>query len=125
MSTAARYNMLHSEMHRFESAEAPNTREVLSILVTRARLFRDALVALYTSAGLLAMAPIAGRLVKAVASESAGVDTVTGFTAIAILCLSVACVQLVRESIRSLHIIEEHERHLHSDTATKKEQPQL
>ena len=107
MSTAARYSRLHEEMHHFEEHPAIHQSVVVGTLLARARLFRDSLVALYSAAALLSSATLLGALLTNVSGSSSQL-AVDGLTTGAIVCVVVACIQLVRESMRSLHVIYEH-----------------
>ena len=115
LSTSARYSRLHEELHHLDTYAEAYRAAAVDKLVVRARLFRDALVGLYLAAAMLATAPLLGGLANRVASKYATL-IVGGLTAVAIVCVVFACLQLVRESVRSLHVICEHARQSNSQS---------
>ncbi len=105
MSTAIRFGQLHEELHRRESGGSSIHRSSEHLL-RRARMFRNALVALYSSAALLAVSGMIGGLAE-IWMEHA-VAPVLVISALAVGCLTYASVTLIRESILLLDVIEEH-----------------
>ncbi len=105
MSTAARYSRLHEELHHVEEHQGRHG-DVMGVLFLRARLFRDSLVALYLAAAILALGPLLGGLASSRAVWQEWI--VNAATSLAVVCVLVACTQLIRESVHSLHVIREH-----------------
>ena len=108
MSTSARFNRLHDEVHEMMH-HAHTPPEVSAGLLQRGRLFRNALVGLYVCVALFAAASLLGMLAALWESEDA-TWLVLGITAGGVLCLMCAALLLIRESILSMEIIEAHGR---------------
>jgi hypothetical protein len=134
MSTSLRYNRLHDELHHLESAlqpepvaawdpdedgleavagsflgayvPAPDLLARCAALLRRGRMFRDALVALYSAAGLFTLAALAGGLLAW--HREAAWWVVIGLSGFGIACVLFAAVQLVRESLLSFAVLESH-----------------
>jgi len=104
LSTSARFAEVLGEVHRREQAG----REVLDHLLRRARLFRNALVSLYLAVVLFALAGVIGCLL--VTQPGVSMRVTTALTAGGIGGVILAAVELVRESLLSLAVIEEHVR---------------
>ena len=106
VSTSARFEQVHSEVHRL--LEHPDTHaKILSRnLVRRSELFRNSLASLYVSVGLFALGSLVGAFVDFFWPTS--VWFVGGFTIAGIACLVFASVQLVRESVICLEVIKDH-----------------
>ncbi len=102
MSTSLRYNHLHEADGLSETGRAH--------LMQRARFFFHALVSLYVCVGLFSLASLLGMLTAASPDLSAWI--VLPLTALGVLSLTFAAVQLVRESILAHEVIEEHGRRL-------------
>jgi threonine/homoserine/homoserine lactone efflux protein len=79
----------------------------------RATLFRNALVGLYASIASLAVGSMVGGLATLLSAESVWV--VQGLTVLGVLALVYSAVQLVRESVSSLHVLRQHEEQLKGD----------
>lgn len=103
MSTAIRFGQLHEEMHRRQSHPHGSGDH----LFRRARLLRNALVALYGSAGLLAIAGLVGGVAELWMERAAA--PVLSIAALAVACVAYAAVTLIRESILLGEIITEHQ----------------
>lgn len=107
LSTATRYMQAHAEVHHaLERDKNSDARLMLTILLARCVLFRNALVALYVSAGLLAAAAfIGGALIR---WQWLGNDLMLYLSGAGIGCLIYALYELIHESMRSLHVIRSH-----------------
>ncbi|MDX1548206.1 MAG: DUF2721 domain-containing protein [Rhodothermales bacterium] len=112
ISTSGRFNRLHDEVHAQLHRRHGTGAHVAAHLTRRARLFRDALVALYICVGMFSLASFLGMMAALWAAETSA-WIVLGITAGGILCLTFAAFQLIRESILSLRVIEDH----HHETA--------
>lgn len=107
MSTSARFNRLHDEVHEvMHHAHTPPA--VTQRLLQRGRLFRNALVGLYVCVALFAAASLLGMLAVLWQSEDA-TWLVLGITAGGVLCLMCAALLLIRESVLCMEIIEAHQ----------------
>ncbi len=114
MSTSTRYGQIHTELHHL--LEKPRDRlKVASarLLAKRSTLFRNALVSLYLSVGLLSLAGLLGGLMDL--WKSAAIIIVWVLTCLAILCLLFAAVELIRESRLSLDIIQAHSAYIETE----------
>ncbi len=107
LSTSIRYSRLHDEIHSAQHRAASHSVSVMSRLMHRATLFRNALVCLYASVVLFTAASLVGALiglwgdlpVRAVVLTLASTGTM-GVVAAAVL--------LVREAFESLEVIRDH-----------------
>lgn len=106
MSTSARYAQIHEELHHIIEEQENISPMYFVHLKTRATYFRNALVALYVSVGVFAVGSIAGALMEFAGGPSTA--TVVILTCLGILCLIYASVELIRESLLSLRVIEHH-----------------
>jgi hypothetical protein len=106
MSTSARYAQIHEELHELLSMDDAVPAGSRVYFLRRATLFRNALVSLYTAAGLLALAGLLGGLTSA--WEDLSVWMIFLLTCLGILGLIVGIGFLVRESITSLEVIRHH-----------------
>jgi hypothetical protein len=106
MSTSARYAQIHEELHHIIEGQENISQIFLVHLKTRATYFRNALVALYVSVGLFAVGSIAGALMDFLNGPST--VTVVILTCLGILCFIYASIELIRESVLSLRVIEHH-----------------
>ena len=111
MSTGLRFGQLHEEIHRRERDVDDMRGHLHGIdhLIRRALLFRNALIALYTSAVLLAVSGLIGGVASLSMTSAASV--VIGMSAVAVACLAYAAVTLIRESLLLTQVIEEHRTH--------------
>ncbi len=110
LSTSARYNRLHDEVHELLEHGHEVPAGTIRLLMRRAHLFRNALVALYVCVGLFAVASLFGAVFIGWSDVSRWI--VIGLLGIGISCLSGAAAMLIRESILSLDIIRAHARGL-------------
>jgi len=106
VSTSARFEQIHSEFHLL--LEHPNDHaKILSRnLLRRSKLFRDALSSLYVSVALFSLGSLVGAFVHFFWPTS--VWFVGGFTLLGTGCVVFSAIQLVRESLICLEVIEEH-----------------
>jgi len=106
MSTSARYAQIHEELHHI-LMERETVEETFFIhLGKRATYFRNALVALYISVGTFAVGSLIGAFMDFMGGPST--VTVVAFSGLGIICLIYASVELIRESLLSLRVIENH-----------------
>ncbi len=110
LSTSFRLNRLHDEVHHQTEQQHSPSKEIIDHLLMRARYFRNALVLLYTSISIFAVAGIIGGL-------TSGWDEVSkvltlGLTIFGIICITAAAIILIKESSLALKIIESHTRKL-------------
>ncbi len=113
MSTAMRFGQLHEELHRREG-DTMHVHGDSEHLFRRARMLRNALVALYASSAFLAVSGLLGGM--ATLTHAAAMAPVLGLSALAVGCLAFAAVTLIRESLLLMNVIEEH-RHALSQAA--------
>lgn len=106
MSTSIRYNHIHSEVHHLIEHTRTIPEALAADLHKRARWFRNALVALYSSVGAFTLGSIVGALVDFMNWPADAIVLV--FLVIGVGALQYAAILLVRESILSLEIFEEH-----------------
>jgi hypothetical protein len=106
VSTAARYGQVHDEAHHWHEKGEAASPLVARHLRTRAVLFRNALVCLYLTVSLLALAGVLGVITQSLGE--AAVWLIITLTALGIVSLLLAALQLIRESFLSLEIIDEH-----------------
>lgn len=106
-STAIRYDRIHDELHALLDRGGQHENPIfLKHLGTRARWFRNALVALYVSACMFAIGSILGAIADVVLGESEIIVII--FAGSGICCLLYAAIHLVRESFLSLEVLEVH-----------------
>lgn len=106
-STSVRYGDIHEEFHRILESEMHHHNPIfIQHLATRAKWFRNALVALYISVSSFA----SGSIMAAIADLFWGKPDVIiiGFSAVGIVSLLFAAVQLVRESFLSFEVLQVH-----------------
>ena len=114
MSTSARYGQLHGELHQIAGHhDHPDTLERARRLLRRGELFRSALVALYLSVALLALASATGGVMALLGGD--GKLLLVVLTCSAIVALLFAASQLFRESKLSLDVLREHVEDLESE----------
>ena len=106
LSTSARYGQIHQEFHHLVAEKVRREDLHARSLMHRAILFRNALVGLYTSVASLALGSMVGGLASLLLAES--VWFVQGLTVLGVLALVYSAVQLVRESLLSLHVLRRH-----------------
>ena len=106
MSTSARYEALHAEVHALLHDESSAAGACAKHCLVRARVLRTALVALYASAALLSSSGL-------VAAVAVGLGYAAPLVAWTLMVLGVAAIVfaalvLTRESVVSLRIVEAH-----------------
>lgn len=108
LSTSTRFGLLHDEFHRVLEA---GRSERLPRLRHRARLMRTALVGLYISVALFAIASVVGTIAKTLGSNTEPPMHwfALGLTVLGVVIVAVAAGQLIRESTILLSVIEEDE----------------
>ena len=109
MSTSIRYGQLHDELHRLHADNGFSNGQV-DELIRRASLFRNALVSLYLSAGLLALGSLAGGLAGFWMASLNWI--VQAITCSGVLFIVFGAFQLVREAVLSLNVLTEHAKEL-------------
>lgn len=112
-STSSRFSQIHTEFHHLLDHQDSHARIVSRNLLQRSRLFRDALVSLYASVALFSLGSLLGGVVNLWRPES--LWFVGGLTIVGIGCVVFASVQLVRESLVCLQVIQDHYDHLDHD----------
>ena len=110
LSTSNRSNRLHDEVHHQIDNKHSTSGEMIDLLLLRARYFRNALVFLYSSICIFAVAGIIGGITISW-GEISTVLTVA-LTTIGIICITAASIILIKESSLVLKIIESHTRRL-------------
>lgn len=112
MSTSARYEALHTEIHALLHDESLEAAACAGHTLSRARFLRTALVSLYAAASLLS----ASGLVAALGVwRGAGVHwAVWALLVLGVACILIATLVLTRESALSLRIVETHAREIQS-----------
>ena len=105
VSTAHRFGQLQAEFHRLLDHPDSHAQIVARSLVRRARLYRDALASLYASVGLFALGSLLGGVINLWRPGSLWV--VGGLTIAGIGAIVFSAVQLLRESLLSLHVVQE------------------
>lgn len=112
VSTSARFGQLHTEFHRLLDHPDAHARILSQHLMKRSALFRDALLALYASVGLFAIGSLLGGVVNLWRPQSLWVvGTATMF---GICCVAYAAVQLMRETLICLSVLNDHSEQLRS-----------
>lgn len=106
LSTSTRYGQIHQEFHHLLAERGSDTDRHAEDLWRRAVLFRNALVALYTSVASLALGSMLGALASLWLAES--IWLVQGLTILGVLGLVYGAVELLRESVMSLHGLRRH-----------------
>ncbi|WP_146119017.1 DUF2721 domain-containing protein [Blastopirellula marina] len=103
VSTSARFGQILTEVHRLLDRPDAHAKILARNLLQRSALFRDALIALYSSVGLFALGSLLGGVVNLWRPESLWV--VGGATMIGICCIVFAAVQLIREALTCLQVV--------------------
>jgi len=116
MSTSLRYNRLHDEVHALDELhahgggdEAANEQH-LACLLQRGRHFRNALIALYLAVVCFALGALTGGLLALWPRH--GMLAILALSGVGIAAVLAAAVLLVRESLLSFEVLEDHARHL-------------
>lgn len=106
ISTGARFNTLHDELHHWLTHAADGEVTVLLRLAKRARHFRNALLGLYGSAFVFILASVAGAIAQVIGVSPDIV--VLSVVFVGVLCLAVALFELFQESLLAMDVIEAH-----------------
>lgn len=114
MSTAARFGQVQEELHHLLSHPDHQARIICHGLVKRAAFYRNALASLYTSVGLFSLGSLLGGVVNFWQPKSLWV--VGGLTILGISCIVYASIQLLRESMLSLQVIEDQRQRIENST---------
>ena len=117
VSTSARFDQRHREFHRLLERPRAHTLILSRNLVKRSRLFRDALASLYFSVASFSMGSLTGAFVHIFWPTTLWL--VGGFTIVGISCIVFAALQLVRESLICLDVIQEHNEALREENEVK------
>jgi len=110
LSTSNRLNRLHDEVHHQIDGKHSPSKEMIVHLLLRAKYFRNALVLLYSSISIFAVAGIIGGVTSGL-GEISLVLTI-GLTIIGIICITASAIILIKESSLALKIIESHTKEL-------------
>ena len=106
VSTAARYGEAHAEVHHLLAEAGEQARLCADHLLRRSLRFRNALLGLYCSVGLLAAASLLGGLVPTPSGLST--SAVGGLCLLGVASLLFAALELTREALISLDVIRSH-----------------
>ena len=109
-STSARFGQVHTEFHHLLDHPDAHARILSRDLLKRSLLFRDALASLYVSVALFSLGSLLGGVVNLWRPSS--LWFVGSLIIIGIGCVVFASVQLVRESLLCLNVIQEHNAHI-------------
>ena len=105
MSTSTRNNFLHQEIHHLiHDGEVKPDR--MSSLYRRSKFFRNALVSLYAAVGIFVLSGLLGGIWQLVEIDGYWVNAVLSF--VGIISMQYAACELIRESLLSMEVIEEH-----------------
>ena len=105
-STSSRFGQVHTEFHHLLDHPDAHAKILSRNLLERSKLFRDALASLYVSVGLFSLGSLLGGVVNLWRPSS--LWFVGGLIIIGIGCVVFASIQLVRESLLCLKVIQEH-----------------
>ena len=109
LSTSTRYGRIHEEFHHLLDDAGGNRQHLARHLLQRSTLFRNAMVSLYISVGLFALAGLIGGLMSITTTNQFYVVWSVGLlTGLGIISLIFASIELIRESTLSLDVIREH-----------------
>lgn len=106
VSTASRYEAVHSEIHTLLAEASPEAAACAIHVAQRARIFRNAMFSLYTSACALGGAGLVGALTFWIIDQVHWSSL--GLSIIGVASLVIAAALLMRESALSLQIVESH-----------------
>lgn len=106
VSTAQRMHQINAELHKLLEHPDPHGQVLSRHLLWRATRFRNALVCLYSSAALFAVASFVGGLVQWWMVPSLWITG--GLTLLGIFFVAYAALELVRESVISLRVLADH-----------------
>ena len=106
MSTSQRFNRLHDEIHHLMEEDSGKSAGTANHLMQRAKYFRNALVFLYLSIAIFAVAGLLGGITSGLGDISSYITI--ALTIIGIFCLAAASIILIKESTLSLEIMKIH-----------------
>ena len=106
MSSSQRFNRLHDEIHHLMENESNKSNRAVKHLMKRAHYFRNALVLLYSSIAIFAIAGLLGGITSGLGDVSFYITV--GLTILGILFLAAASIILIKESSLSLEIMKIH-----------------
>ena len=106
MSASQRFNRLHDEIHHLIEQDSNKSQKTVKHLMKRAHYFRNALVLLYSSIAIFAIAGLLGGITSGLGNVSFYLTV--GLTIIGILFLAAASIILIKESSLSLEIMKIH-----------------
>ena len=106
MSTSQRFNRLHDEIHHLMKEDSGKSADTANHLMQRAKYFRNALVFLYLSIAIFAVAGLLGGITSGLGDISSYITI--ALTIIGIFCLAAASIILIKESTLSLEIMKIH-----------------
>ena len=110
MSTSQRFNRLHDEIHHLMEEDSGKSAGTANHLMQRAKYFRNALVFLYLSIAIFAVAGLLGGITSGLGDVSKYITI--ALTIFGIFCLAAASIILIKKSSLALKIIESHTREL-------------
>ena len=113
MSTSQRFNRLHDEIHHLMEEDSGKSAGTANHLMQRAKYFRNALVFLYLSIAIFAVAGLLGGITSGLGDVSKYITI--ALTIIGIFCLAAASIILIKESSLALKIIELHTNELNEE----------
>ena len=113
MSTSVRYARVHDEIDHLLEHQEENINMQAHRLYKRCRLFRNALVSLYSSVTVFSFAGLLGGVMHL--TQMTGVWWSIMLSSLGIIFLLFGAIELIRESILSLDVIEEHIRRLDTE----------
>ena len=105
VSTAHRLGQLQSDLHRLLDRPDSHAPAVARSLIHRAHLYRNSLASLYFAVVLFAVGSLLGGVVNLWRPESLWI--VGGLTIVGIAAIVYSALQLFRESLIALEVIEE------------------
>ena len=110
MSTSQRFNRLHDEIHHLMEEDSGKSAGTAHHLMQRAKYFRNALVFLYLSIAIFAVAGLLGGITSGLGDVS--IYITIALTIFGIFCLAAASIILIKESSLALKIIESYMKEL-------------
>jgi hypothetical protein len=106
VSTTNRFGQVHTEFHHLLHYPDNHAEIVSRCLVRRSAMYRNALASLYTSVGLFSLGSLLGGVINLWHPELLWI--VGGLTILGIACLVYAAIQLLRETLLALDVIQDH-----------------
>ena len=103
MSTSLRSGQLDAQLQSLSAADG-GQEDLLRHLILRSARFRQALISLYASIGLLALGVLVGGLT--IGWPTVSLWAVQAILCVAILCIFYAAFVLIREAIHSVEVVQ-------------------